>query len=702
MSRVKEQAPPVADGAFQVDTPAVRSLRRRRYGIHAITFEESHSPQSSRILLQRFDRVYRELCITAPYGWRLLREVFAMAPLSLAANLLCTLWLSVSSAVNLYFLSFLFSLLEDSFTSGKVAAETYKAVACGWLTTALLSVAVEHIYVEAQATLRGHLRAHFIPQLIRAGLRADLPTMQGWQSVFPVTGNFDSEIPGWSFLQYLLERMRTALTLLTQVMVLVYAISRKQSPEKELLIFFCIAHPVIRWLAPPNGIGSKDYIFWTDNRYYHHLKALYHLTFSTEYRGDLILDGVTSSIAAEYSRSSEALGIVTDAEPYPWVGGLLRSWYWDFLINITLDLPLAIYVLTLPSRLSPSSVTSMALLQQATTTLSRSIGRWGDDQSSVIERFSQAKWLYEAIAHESRMPMGTASYPEDAMKFSAEGMSISFKDVSLRYPKRSDEALHKVSFDVAPGQLVLVVGVNGSGKSSMLKLLARLFDPTSGQILIDGKPHAAYKIDELRESMSFLSQSPVVYPLSVRENICIGLGPRTDKREGQIAEAARMGGSSGWISKLEDGYDTLLQPSYTVATNWVAGFFGQLSDALRQEYDKHTKPRILISGGEQQRLAASRTFMKINNGKIKLVVVDEATSSLDPVAERDLLTQFLRVRNGKTMIFVTHRFQHLARKADQIICLKDGHIVEHGTHDELMHTAGEYAELYNAQAKPVF
>ncbi|KAH7924743.1 P-loop containing nucleoside triphosphate hydrolase protein [Leucogyrophana mollusca] len=665
MANDKLQATSTDGSALHSGVTPARKLQRRRHGIHEIAFDDPHCPRSGRTFLRQIISLYKELCTTAPFARRLLGEVFTLAPVPLATNLLCNLWLSISSALNLYFLSFLFSLLEDSFNSGIIAQETYKAVACGWLLAALISVAVDRIHAEARETLRSRLRAHFIPQLIRAGLRADLFSMQDCSSLFPITGHFDSEVPGWTFLHHLMQRMRTALTLLSQVVVLLHAISRKRSPERELLMFFCIAHPVIRWFAPSNGIGS--YIFWTDNRYYNHLKALYGLTFSVQYRGDLMLDGITSSIDSEYSRSCKALGIVTDSEPYPWTGGLLRRWYWDFLINVTLDLPLAIYVLTLPSRISPSSVTSMALLQQATSTLSLSIGEYGIDPSSVTELCSQAKWLYDAISHDSKMPKGDASYPEDAGKTSVQGMSISFREVSLRYPNSARDALHNVSFDVIPGQLVLVVGVNGSGKSSMLKLLARLFDPTSGEILVDGRPLVAYDTNRLRSSMAFLSQSPVVYPVSVRENICLGLAPYAEKSEYHVAAAARMGGSSGWISKLEDGYDTLLEPSYPIGNSFVEGFYGNISDTLRQELAKHKGQRISISGGEKQRLAASRTFMRLNNNDTKLVVVDEATSSLDPVAERNLLAEFRRVRDGKTMIFVTHRFHHLVKHADQIM-----------------------------------
>ncbi|KAH0826869.1 P-loop containing nucleoside triphosphate hydrolase protein [Lanmaoa asiatica] len=114
---------------------------------------------------------------------------------------------------------------------------------------------------------------------------------------------------------------------------------------------------------------------------------------------------------------------------------------------------------------------------------------------------------------------------------------------------------------------------------------------------------------------------------------------------------------------------------------------------------KKTLLRTKPVGGEKQRLATARMFMRINNRTTRLVVVDEATSSLDPVAERDILTEFRKVRAGKTIVCVTHRFYHLVHEADRILCMKDGCVVENGTHAELVRVDGDYAALYHAQAE---
>ncbi|KIJ09855.1 hypothetical protein PAXINDRAFT_86857 [Paxillus involutus ATCC 200175] len=349
----------------------------------------------------------------------------------------------------------------------------------------------------------------------------------------------------------------------------------------------------------------------------------------------------------------------------------------------------------LPTRFSPSSITSIALLQQATGTLALSLGECGDNTSSLGSLCSQAKWLYEAINHQSSMPQGTEPFPRPNEKSSNEGMKISFRNVTLRYPDSSRDAIQNMTFDIAPGQLVLIVGGNGNGKSSTLKLLARLFDPTSGEILIDDQPLISYDIDQLRAAMSFLSQSPVVYPASVKENICLSLPPTLKISDEQVERAAQMGGCSKWISKLSNRYETQLQPSFNIDGHKVR----RTSISGERKIGAMFR-NVLTSllGGEKQRLAAARTFMRLNNRDTRLVVVDEGTSNLDPVTERDILSEFRKSRSGKTMIFITHQYHHLAKDADQILCMKDDSVIERGTHNDLIRAGGEYAKLYNAQA----
>lgn len=130
----------------------------------------------------------------------------------------------------------------------------------------------------------------------------------------------------------------------------------------------------------------------------------------------------------------------------------------------------------------------------------------------------------------------------------------------------------------------------------MFKLLARLFDPTAGDILIDDVPLVRYDVDQLRAAMAFQSQSPVVYPVTVRENIAFSLPPTFHVEQAHVEEAARTGGCSEWISRLHDGYDTQLRPSFDINNGWMDGIYGYPSEALKEELARHSGHQVSISG----------------------------------------------------------------------------------------------------------
>ena len=130
----------------------------------------------------------------------------------------------------------------------------------------------------------------------------------------------------------------------------------------------------------------------------------------------------------------------------------------------------------------------------------------------------------------------------------------------------------------------------------MLKLLARLFDPTAGEILIDDLSLVRYDMDQLRAAMTFQSQSPVVYPVTVRENIAFGLPPTFNIEQERVEEAVRMGDCCDWISRLGDGFDTQLRPSFDINHGWLDGMYGYPSEALKEELARHKGHLVSISG----------------------------------------------------------------------------------------------------------
>jgi ABC-type multidrug transport system fused ATPase/permease subunit len=252
-------------------------------------------------------------------------------------------------------------------------------------------------------------------------------------------------------------------------------------------------------------------------------------------------------------------------------------------------------------------------------------------------------------------------------------------DVSLTYPSSQSKkpALSEVSYTIKAGQLIVVVGENGSGKTSLIRILSSLRKPTSGEVLLDGVPISAYRLGDIRNATALLSQDHSLFSLSVGENIAMGR-PESLSSQAEVEEAARRSGAHEVIAKFHNGYETLL------GWNWTKAYTG-LSDThpLRKMYDKLEKKTDVsgepdtvqtagvasdgVVGGERQRLVAARTFMRIADKNVRLVIVDEPSAAMDPAGEFELFKNLREAQEGRTMIFITHRFGHLTKYADAIL-----------------------------------
>ncbi|KAJ3777278.1 P-loop containing nucleoside triphosphate hydrolase protein [Lentinula raphanica] len=255
---------------------------------------------------------------------------------------------------------------------------------------------------------------------------------------------------------------------------------------------------------------------------------------------------------------------------------------------------------------------------------------------------------------------------------------------------------YRAYFSIEPGELVVIVGANGSGKSTFVKLLTRLYDVNSGSVIVDGQDIRRYKLADLRKSIATLTQDHLLFDqLSIEENIGLGF-PEAMTDKTLINKAAEMGGAQEVLTKLNDGPKTVLDP---FSIQYCHARVQEDEDTELAAALKNLRKRVEVSGGERQRLVAARTFMRFNSHEIRFVAVDEPSSALDPEGELQLFNNLREARAGKTMIFVTHRFGHLTKYADKILCMKDGKVAEYGSHTELLATQGEYYKMYNIQAK---
>jgi ABC-type multidrug transport system fused ATPase/permease subunit len=236
---------------------------------------------------------------------------------------------------------------------------------------------------------------------------------------------------------------------------------------------------------------------------------------------------------------------------------------------------------------------------------------------------------------------------------------IEFQNVAFSY---NDEAkvLTDVSFSIKAGQMVGVVGPTGCGKSTIVSLIPRFYDPTGGRVKIDGVDLRDYKFLPLRDQIGYVLQETILFAGSVRDNIAYG---RKDVTEAQIMEAAKLANADEFIQRMPHGYDTMV---------------GERGDTL--------------SGGQRQRIGIARAIVRNN----PILILDEPTAALDTESEQLVMEALERLMKGRTVITIAHRLSTI-RNADKIVVLKGGVVAEEGSHDELLARNGVYAELYKIQ-----
>jgi subfamily B ATP-binding cassette protein HlyB/CyaB len=239
--------------------------------------------------------------------------------------------------------------------------------------------------------------------------------------------------------------------------------------------------------------------------------------------------------------------------------------------------------------------------------------------------------------------------------------AIKFEHVTFRYRVDGSEILHDVNFDVSPGQIVGIVGPSGSGKSKVAKLVQRLYVPESGKVIVDGVDLAMIDPAWLRRQIGVVLQENVLFNASVRENIALA-DPAMPMEK--VIAAAKLAGAHEFILELPEGYDTIV---------------GERGNSL--------------SGGQRQRIAIARALVM----NPRILIFDEATSALDYESEQIIQDNMRQIVEGRTALIIAHRLSTV-RRANRIITIEQGRIVEDGTHDQLIHSAGRYANLYRLQA----
>ncbi|HKQ85469.1 MAG TPA: ABC transporter ATP-binding protein [Candidatus Acidoferrales bacterium] len=281
------------------------------------------------------------------------------------------------------------------------------------------------------------------------------------------------------------------------------------------------------------------------------------------------------------------------------------------------------------------------------------------DLSKMTDSVSKASVGYERIQEILEVPSGLRDLPQAKRAPRFKG-HIEFENVGFSYDGQNP-VLTDVSFKVEPGQVAALVGPSGTGKTTIVSLISRFYDPSSGRVKIDGQDIRRYRLKSLREQMSFVLQETLLFHTTIWENIAYG---KPDAKPEQIVRASQLANAEEFIKKLPEGYDTLV---------------GERGMSL--------------SGGQRQRIAIARAIVR----DTPILILDEPTSGLDASSEQIVLEALRRLMKDRTCVVIAHDLESI-RHSDVIFVVQDSAIIERGTHDQLLALGGEYAGLYNTQS----
>jgi ATP-binding cassette, subfamily B, bacterial len=277
----------------------------------------------------------------------------------------------------------------------------------------------------------------------------------------------------------------------------------------------------------------------------------------------------------------------------------------------------------------------------------------------------QALFLTDLLAFFDMQPT-VQSKPNALPAPSPIQQGFEFRNVSFTYPGTERTVLHNFNFTLSPGERIALIGENGQGKTTVVKLITRLYDPTEGQILLDGIDLREYSIEELHRQIGVIFQDFMRFEMTARENIAVG---RIDHphQQADIEDAAHKSLADTVVDKLAHGYDQVL--------------------------GRRFEGGVELSGGEWQKMALARAYLR----DAQLLILDEPTAALDARSELEVFERFAELTQGKMALLISHRFSTV-RMADRIVVLSGGRLIEEGNHQQLMAKNGLYASMFEMQA----
>ncbi|KAJ7051170.1 P-loop containing nucleoside triphosphate hydrolase protein [Mycena amicta] len=662
---------------------------------------------------------YHSMKGSLPYVWRMLKEIASIPSCLwlLAGYLLITLILAVIPAIELWYSGLLLKIVQDAVERRSIDRNILFKVAGSRLGCSMAARFLSYGANRLHRPLNERIRQYYSVQSFSARARLDVPTYSDASVLRQLDQSQTSSRTSlaWNSVVETLRVFSTVVELVSQFSVLITMLHDQR--DGVLLATLNFAQVLFQrqtrtrtWGGPP-GVWAAT----TRDTDYLRTMGMAKLVHQQLHRQEIVAGGLGEYLISSYRQTAQRLGEhATDFYSAFQIVNITNRFKWSTFISDPLaELPRVVFTLRAvqyPSDI-PLSLASLNLITQTTSRFSRTLFALLQETGSVADNLGNVRKLYETYTIPNQIQDGPTPFPEDQRSLDM-GMSVEFRHVYFRYPGGTQDVLRDVSFKIHQGQLCVIVGANGSGKSTILKLCLRLFEPLAGEILINDRDIRTLKLADLRRATSVLFQDYTHFPLSIKDNIALGNpaafaalsspGQQHENIERRIQEAARLGGADAFIERLDEKYESFLErpveDMYSALPQGTKTLFGRSVEyhGLRSAGNMNTHA-MGLSGGQMQRIALSRTFMRDDG--VGLLCFDEPSASLDPTAEHDLFERLRLLRGNKTMIFSSHRFGNLTRHADLILYMNDGSIMEEGNHNELIKKDGGYAKIWMLQAQ---
>jgi ABC-type multidrug transport system fused ATPase/permease subunit len=611
--------------------------------------------------------------------------IWALNPVRTTAMLLVNIIRSLFPAFRGYSQALIVDELQTLIASGTFTWTRLLYLSFGELVRRFFEGLLEHFATKNETIVTESARFFVEYQQLEKRIRLDVPTLADpdVRDLLQESELFTRSFNGGGFGLLSPLDFVHVFALLTEIashLFLIYSLT-SSTTHVGILMFSVISAMLpylLAWCHNPHDLGDSQYSR-REIRAADRQERMRNLAYSEAHRPEISLFGLGDWILKSWSR---ARSIVLESERLRQTSdfSLFLNTNFSDLVIVLQNVPYAILL-----RSPAASLGSLTLYRTSVQSLVYAL------RSLLATTRMAFQGIFLMSAFSAAMKLKPILQPKEdeivKYKTAQGGASIHVKELSFTYPGCAEPALRNVSLDLEPGESLAIVGHNGSGKSTLAKILLRVIDFDKGTLMVNGVDIRRYNPDDYHHHLTAVFQGFSKFNFTIQKNVGLGNVDKINHRP-TIEQAMRLAEANAMVDSLPSGLETKLQ---------TPGF-----ESIPYPGNNVTLSHLHgLSGGEWQRIAIARAFMRASEPDVDLMIFDEPTSSLDPHAQNsifdniDKLSKSLDGERIKTVIYITHRLP-TARRADKIAMMENGTITEFGTHQELMRKDAAYANLYRA------